>query len=169
MIRKMDYDLIWDILLRENVTHLNGAPTIMIQIVHHPNANKLPKPITCTVAGSAPTATLIARMKELNMDVCHVYGLTETYGPTTKAYHQAEWDDLSLDDRAKQLARQGHVYLVSDDVRVVDPQMRDVAWDGQEVGEIVFRGNLIMKVKNRCPSSSHVHVNMSKDGNELMG
>ncbi|KAG0223960.1 AMP-dependent synthetase and ligase [Mortierella sp. GBAus27b] len=154
MIRKIDYDLIWDILLRENVTHLNGAPTIMIQIVHHPRAIKLPKSIMCTVAGSAPTATLIARMKELNMDICHVYGLTETYGPTTKSYHQAEWDDLSLEDRAKQLARQGHVYLVSDDVRVVDSQMRDVAWDGQEVGEIVFRGNLIMKGYHNDPEAT---------------
>ncbi|KAF9354966.1 hypothetical protein BGX34_010715 [Mortierella sp. NVP85] len=154
MIRKMDYDLIWDILLKENVTHLNGAPTIMIQIVHHLKAIKLPKAIMCTVAGSAPTATLIARMKELNMDVCHVYGLTETYGPTTKAYHQTEWDDLSLDDRAKQLARQGHVYLVSDDVRVVDTQMRDTAWDGKEVGEIVFRGNLIMKGYHNDPEAT---------------
>ncbi|KAF9966990.1 hypothetical protein BGZ65_000177 [Modicella reniformis] len=107
MIRKVDYDLIWDVLRRENVTHLNGAPTIMIQIVHHPQAVKLPKPIMCTVAGSAPTATLIARMNDLNMDVCHVYGLTETYGPTTKAYHQPGWDSLSLDDRAMQLSRQG--------------------------------------------------------------
>ncbi|KAG0360779.1 hypothetical protein BGZ54_009386 [Gamsiella multidivaricata] len=142
MIRKIDYDLIWDILLKENVTHMNGAPTIMIQVVHHPRAVKLPKPINCTVAGSAPTATLIASMKELNMDICHVYGLTETYGPITKSYPQPHWDDMHLEDRAKQFARQGHVYLVSDDVRIVDSQMRDVAWDGKEVGEIVFRGNL---------------------------
>lgn len=148
MIRKVDYDQIWKILLTENVTHMNGAPTIMIQIVHHPNAVKLPKPITCTVAGSAPTATLIARMKDLNMDICHVYGLTETYGPVTKAYRQPEWEELGLDERARKLARQGHVYLVSDDVRVVDSEMKDVPWDGKQVGEIVFRGNLVMKVRN---------------------
>ncbi|KAF9108664.1 hypothetical protein BGX27_008264 [Mortierella sp. AM989] len=145
MMRKVDYDLIWKTLIQEKVTHMNGAPTIMIQIVHHPNAVKLPKPMTCTVAGSAPTATLIARMKELNMDICHVYGLTETYGPLTKSYDQLEWRDLSLEERAKKLARQGHVYLVSDDVRVVDLEMKDVAWDGKQVGEIVFRGNLVMK------------------------
>ncbi|KAF9273660.1 hypothetical protein BGZ68_001324 [Mortierella alpina] len=145
MIRKVDYDLIWKILLAENVTHMNGAPTIMIQVVHHPDAVKLPKPITCTVAGSAPTATLIARMKELNMDICHVYGLTETYGPITKSYRQQDWGALSSEDLAQKFARQGHVYLVSDDVRVVDSEMKDVAWNGRDVGEIVFRGNLVMK------------------------
>ncbi|KAF9326945.1 hypothetical protein BG006_009686 [Podila minutissima] len=154
MIRKVDYDLIWKILLTENVTHMNGAPTIMIQIVHHPNAVKLLTPITCTVAGSAPTATLIAQMKELNMDICHVYGLTETYGPVTKAYRQPEWDGLKLEDRAKKLARQGHVYLVSDDVRVVDSEMKDVAWDGKQVGEIVFRGNLVMKGYHDDPEAT---------------
>ncbi|KAF8962250.1 hypothetical protein BGZ46_001207 [Entomortierella lignicola] len=145
MMRKVDYDLIWKTFHEEKVTHMNSAPTIMIQVVHHPDAVKLPKPITCTVAGSAPTATLIARMKELNIDICHVYGLTETYGPLTKSYIQPGWDNLTLDERAKKLARQGHVYTVSDDVRVVDSEMRDVAWDGKQVGEIVFRGNLVMK------------------------
>ncbi|KAG0301803.1 hypothetical protein BGZ97_002611 [Linnemannia gamsii] len=154
MLRKVDYDQIWQTLLSEGVTHMNGAPTIMIQIVHHPLAQKLPKPITCTVAGSAPTSTLIARMKELNMDICHVYGLTETYGPITKSYPQPGFEELSLDERAKNLARQGHVYLVSDDVRVVDPRMQDVKWDGKEVGEIVFRGNLVMKGYHNDPEAT---------------
>ncbi|KAF9417838.1 hypothetical protein BGZ94_009850 [Podila epigama] len=154
MMRKIDYDLIWKTLLTERVTHLNGAPTIMIQIVHHPNAVKLPTPMTCTVAGSAPTATLIAKMKELNMDICHVYGLTETYGPVTKCYPQPEWDHLTLEERAQKLARQGHVYLVSDDVRVVDSKMNDVAWDGVQVGEIVFRGNLVMKGYHNDPEAT---------------
>ncbi|KAF9928378.1 hypothetical protein FBU30_002416 [Linnemannia zychae] len=154
MIRKIDYDYIWKLLLNEGVTHMNGAPTIMIQIVHHPQAVKLPKPITCTVAGSAPTAALIASMKELNMDICHVYGLTETYGPITKSYPQPGFDDLPLDQRAKNLARQGHVYLVSDDVRVVDSQMQDTAWDGKQVGEIVFRGNLVMKGYHNDPEAT---------------
>lgn len=150
MLRKVDYDQIWQTLLSERVTHMNGAPTIMIQIVHHPLAQKLSKPITCTVAGSAPTSTLISRMKELNMDICHVYGLTETYGPITKSYPQPGFEELPLDERAKNLSRQGHVYLVSDDVRVVNPRMQDVKWDGKEVGEIVFRGNLVMKVTQAC-------------------
>ena len=151
MIRKIDYDHIWKILKTENVTHMNGAPTIMIQIVHHPDAVKMPRSITCTVAGSAPTSTLIARMKELNLDICHVYGLTETYGPITKSYPQPGFEQLSLTERAQNLARQGHVYLVSDDVRVVDSEMKDVAWNGKDVGEIVFRGNLVMKGYHNDP------------------
>ncbi|KAI8601243.1 AMP-dependent synthetase and ligase [Dissophora ornata] len=154
MIRKIDYDQIWDLILNENVTHLNGAPTIMIQLVHNPKAVKLPKALTCTVAGSAPTATLIASMKELNMDICHVYGLTETYGPITKSYPQIEWNSLTPEERAKQFSRQGHVYLVSDDVRVVDTEMKDVAWDGKQVGEIVFRGNLVMKGYHNDPEAT---------------
>ncbi|KAF9429081.1 hypothetical protein BGZ76_001837 [Entomortierella beljakovae] len=154
MMRKVDYDLIWKSLIQHKITHMNGAPTIMIQIVHHPDAVKLPKPMTCTVAGSAPTATLIAKMKELNMDICHVYGLTETYGPLTKCYDQPEWDDLTLDERAKKLSRQGHVYLVSDDVRVIDSEMNDTAWDGKQVGEIVFRGNIVMKGYHNDPEAT---------------
>ncbi|KAI1300727.1 hypothetical protein EDD11_006017 [Mortierella claussenii] len=154
MIRKVDYDLIWKMLIQEKVTHMNGAPTIMIQTVYHPDACKLPNPITCTVAGSAPTATLIARMKELNMDICHVYGLTETYGPITKSYTQQGFDALDLNERATRLARQGHVYLVSDDVRVVDSEMQDVPWDGKHVGEIIFRGNLVMKEYHNDPDAT---------------
>ncbi|KAF9106242.1 hypothetical protein BGX27_009255 [Mortierella sp. AM989] len=154
LVRQVDYGLIWKTFFSENVTHMNGSPTVMIQIVNHPNAIKLPRPITCSVAASAPTSALIAKMTELNMDICHVYGLTETHGTMMKSYHQSEWDNLPLDERARKLARQGHVYLVSDDVRVVDSKMKDVAWDGKQIGEVVFRGNLMMKGYHKDPEAT---------------
>ncbi|KAF9902427.1 hypothetical protein BX616_001940 [Lobosporangium transversale] len=145
MLRKIDYDQIWKVMVDEKVTHLNSAPTILIQLVHNPNARKLPKTVTCIVGGSAPTATLIAKMREFGMEAAHVYGLTETYGPVVRSYYQPGFEKLSAEELAKQLARQGHVYVVSDDLRVVDSEMNDVALDGKQAGEIVFRGNLVMK------------------------
>ncbi|KAF9158520.1 hypothetical protein DFQ26_007519 [Actinomortierella ambigua] len=144
MMRKVDYDAMWKALKQEGVTHMNGAPTIMIQLVHHPEAKKFDHPITCTVAGSAPTAALIEEMQQLNMSICHVYGLTETYGPAVRNAEQLP-ADMNAQDKAKRLARQGHAYLVSDDIKVVNSKMEEVAWNGVEMGEIVFRGNLVMK------------------------
>ncbi|KAG0232363.1 hypothetical protein BGW42_008232 [Actinomortierella wolfii] len=153
MMRKVDYDAMWKALLQEGVTHMNGAPTIMIQLVHHRDARKLAHPITCTVAGSAPTAALIERMQQLNMNICHVYGLTETYGPAVRNAEMLP-DNMSAHDKAKRLARQGHAYLVSDDIKVVNSKMQEVAWNGQEVGEIVFRGNLVMKEYYNDPQAT---------------
>ncbi|KAF9977903.1 hypothetical protein BGZ73_004499 [Actinomortierella ambigua] len=144
MMRRVDYDAMWKALKHEGVTHMNGAPTIMIQLVHHPEAKALDHPITCTVAGSAPTAALIERMQQLNMNICHVYGLTETYGPAVRNAEELP-AAMSAQEKAKRLARQGHAYLVSDDIKVVDSNMKEIAWNGVEVGEIVFRGNLVMK------------------------
>ncbi|KAF9344433.1 hypothetical protein BGX26_004371 [Mortierella sp. AD094] len=154
LLRRVDYDVIWKLLLKENVTHLNGAPTIMIQITNHPLAVKIPHPVFCTVGGSAPSATLIARMKEHNMIINHCYGLTETLGAVTRSYRQPWWDDLELNELAKYTARQGHINLVSGEMRVVDSEMKDVAWDGKEIGEIVVRGNLVMKEYHDDPEAT---------------
>ncbi|KAF9097075.1 hypothetical protein BGX27_001050 [Mortierella sp. AM989] len=154
LLRKVDYDVIWKLLVKEKVTNLNGAPTIMIQITNHPLAVRLPQSVNCVVAGSAPSATLIARMKELNMIINHCYGLTETQGAATRSYLQPWWNDLELNELAKYMARQGHVHLVSGEVRVVDPEMKDVAWDGKEMGEIIVRGNLVMKEYHNDPEAT---------------
>jgi len=83
-------------------------------------------------------------MSELNLRVVHVYGLTETYGPITVSPEQEGWRDLPVTQRAKHLARQGQGYVSADLVRVVDQEMRDVAQDGQAMGEVVMRGNNVM-------------------------
>ena len=83
-------------------------------------------------------------MDELNFRVVHVYGLTETYGPTTVSPEQDDWRELSDEQRAKLLARQGQAYISADLVRVVDEDMHDVPRDGETMGEVVMRGNLVM-------------------------
>jgi len=144
-LRKVDPERIWDLLDREGVTHYNGAPTVQLAIVNHPRAHRLERPVTVTVAAAPPSPTLLARLKELNFRPVHVYGLTETYGPHTVCAWHREWDALPLEEQARLMARQGQGYALFDLVRVVDEQMRDVPRDGQTLGEVVMRGNNVMK------------------------
>jgi fatty-acyl-CoA synthase len=143
-LRAVDPDLIWDLIDHEGVTHYNGAPTVQLMILNHPRAHRLQRPVTAMVAAAPPSPTLLGRMSELNLRAVHVYGLTETYGPITVSPEQEGWRDLSITQRARHLARQGQGYLSADLVRVVDRDMRDVAQDGQAMGEVVMRGNNVM-------------------------
>jgi fatty-acyl-CoA synthase len=144
-LRKTDPDLIWELIKNEGVTHYNGAPTLQIMLVNHVKASRLDHPVTVTVAGAPPSPTLLERMKELNFRPLHVYGLTETYGPHTVCEWHPEWDNLPSDEQAKLRARQGQAYLTFDLVRVVDENMNDVPQDGTTLGEVVMRGNNVMK------------------------
>jgi fatty-acyl-CoA synthase len=143
-IRAVDPQLIWDLIDGEGVTHYNGAPTVQLMVLNHPRAHRLERPVTAMVAAAPPSPTLLARMSELNFQVVHVYGLTETYGPITVSPEQEGWHELPVAERARHLARQGQGYVSADLVRVVDEQMRDVPQDGQTMGEVVMRGNNVM-------------------------
>jgi len=143
-LRAVDPDLIWDLIDHEGVTHYNGAPTVQLMILNHPRAHRLDRPVTAMVAAAPPSPTLLGRMSELNLRVVHVYGLTETYGPITVSPEQEGWLELPVTERAQHLARQGQGYVSADLVRVVDEEMRDVAQDGQTMGEVVMRGNNVM-------------------------
>jgi fatty-acyl-CoA synthase len=144
-LRKVDPDLIWDLLEAEGITHYNGAPTVQTAIVNHPKARRLDRQVTVTVAAAPPSPTLLARLQSLNLRPVHVYGLTETYGPHTVCGWHAEWDALPVDDQARLMARQGQGYALFDLVRVVDESMRDVPMDAAALGEVVMRGNNVMK------------------------
>jgi fatty-acyl-CoA synthase len=144
-LRRVDAGAIWDLLESEGITHYNGAPTVQTAIVNHPKARRLERQVTVTVAAAPPSPTLLARLKELNLRPVHVYGLTETYGPHTVCGWHAEWDARPLDEQARLMARQGQGYALFDLVRVVDEKMGDVPRDGQTLGEVVMRGNNVMK------------------------
>jgi fatty-acyl-CoA synthase len=144
-LRRVEPGRIWELLDSEGVTHYNGAPTVQIGVVNHPGAHRLQRPVTVTVAGAPPSPTLLARLKELNFRPVHVYGLTETYGPHTVCEWRSEWDALPDEERARVAARQGQAYLNFDLVRVVDGEMRDVRQDGETLGEVIMRGNNVMK------------------------
>ena len=144
-VRAIDPDRVWDVIREEGVTHLNAAPTVLISLANSPEARPLDRPFTATTAGAPPSPTIIRQMTELGMDIVHVYGLTETYGPHTVNEWQPAWADESADTVARFRARQGVAYLVADPIRVVDGEMRDVSRDGATMGEVVMRGNNVMK------------------------
>ena len=144
-LRKVDPAVIWELLEREGVTHFNGAPTVHLGLVTHPSAHRLEREVTVTIGGAPPSPTLLARMSALNFRPVHVYGLTETYAPYTVCERQEAWADLPDDERARRLGRQGVHNIVSDPIRVVDEQLRDVPRDGETMGEVVMRGNNVMK------------------------
>src|SRR5438309_1589186 len=144
-LRRVDPGRIWEMLDTMGVTHYNGAPTVHIGVVNHPTAHRLDRSVTATVAGAPPSPTLLAKLKELNFRPVHVYGLTETYGPHTVCGWHPEWDARPLDEQARLAARQGQGYVAFDLVRVVDEKMNDIPRDGQALGEVVMRGNNVMK------------------------
>src|SRR5947209_6779191 len=143
-LQAVDPDLVWQLIDEEGVTHFNGAPTVQLMIINHPKAHGLEQQVTAMVAASPPSPTLLARMAELNFRIVHVYGLTETYGPITVCPSQEGWEELSVEQRAKLLARQGQAYPSADLIRVVDPDMQDISRDGETMGEVVMRGNNVM-------------------------
>jgi fatty-acyl-CoA synthase len=145
MLPKIDYDKVWKHLIHNKVTHYNAAPTVQIAVVNHPHARKLDTLVRTTVAGSPPTPTVIAKLRSLNIEPIHVYGLTETYGPCTICQWQPDWDTLAPQQLSKLVARQGHGYIANEQVRVVDEHMNTVPSDGKSMGEVVFRGNIVMK------------------------
>jgi fatty-acyl-CoA synthase len=97
-------------------------------------------------AAAPPPASVIASIEAMGISITHVYGLTEVYGPAVVCAEKPSWRELSVDDRANLKARQGVAYELEEDVRVLDPETgQPVPWDGQTLGEIVFRGNIVMK------------------------
>jgi fatty-acyl-CoA synthase len=143
-LRQVDPAEIWDLVESEGVTHLNGAPTVLISMANHPAARPFGRPFVITTAGAPPSPTIIRQMTELGADLIHVYGLTETYGPYTICEVQESWSDETPDERIRLLARQGVSYIGADPIRVVNEDMNDVARDGETMGEVVMRGNNVM-------------------------
>jgi len=144
-LRAVDPGEIWSLIRSKGVTHLNAAPTVLIGMVNHPDAGQLERPLTVTTAGAPPSPSLIEAMGDLGADIIHVYGLTETYGPHTVCELQPGVAGMSGSERASFMSRQGVSYVVADPTRVVDDSMADVTKDAEVMGEVVMRGNNVMK------------------------
>ena len=147
-LRKVDPKRITDLIAEEGVTHFSGAPIVLNGLVNLPADQKrvFDHPVKVTTAGAAPPASVIAGVEKLGIEVTHVYGLTEVYGPVTVCAWREAWNELPLETRAKIKARQGVRYHMLEALCVADPvTLEPVAKDGQTIGEILMRGNNVMK------------------------
>jgi fatty-acyl-CoA synthase len=145
-LRRVDAAAILHALDTEGVTHLCGAPIIMGLIMNSPGVQKRARTVHMMTAGASPPAAIIEGMERLNFDICHVYGLTECYGPNTVCEWHEEWDALPADQRATLKARQGVPYVVQEALMVADPTILEpVPKDGATMGELMMRGNVLMK------------------------
>jgi fatty-acyl-CoA synthase len=153
-LRQIEAERVWDLLESEGITHYNGAPTVQIMLVNSPRARRMEREVVVTIAGAPPSPTLLATLRDLNFRPVHVYGLTETYGPTTVTEWHSEWDGLSPEQQAAWMATQGQAYVTSDLVRVVDEEGVDVPRDGETMGEVVMRGNIVMKEYHDDPEAT---------------
>jgi fatty-acyl-CoA synthase len=134
----------WRGLLEQGVTHLCAAPTVVVTLLDAPQARPCPEPVRLFIGGAPPAPALLTRAAELNIAVTHLYGLTETYGPLAVCAWNPAWDAAPPAEQARLRARQGVGTVVSQPLRVVDEEMRDVPRDGATLGEIVMRGNNVM-------------------------
>ncbi len=137
-IPKIEPAQVWELFNSPGDWHFCAAPTVLIMLVNDSHAAPLERPVTLFTAGAPPSPTIINTMQELNFQLDHVYGLTETYGPFTINVSPAGAD-------AQQRARQGFPNLVAGEVRVVDENLEDVPPDAATMGEVVMRGNVVMK------------------------
>jgi acyl-CoA synthetase (AMP-forming)/AMP-acid ligase II len=153
-LRKLDPPGVWRLIEQEGVTHFNGAPTVLTMLAHDPAARPASRPIRVCTGGAPPSPTLLARMASLNVDVMHLYGLTETFGPIVVCDWRPEWNELSIQDAARIKARQGVGNVISVALRVVDGEGSDVPPDGQTMGEILLRGNNVMAGYYRDPEAT---------------
>ncbi|MGZ3411676.1 MAG: acyl-CoA synthetase [Xanthobacteraceae bacterium] len=153
-LRQVRAAAMYDAIANHKVTHLCGAPIVMAALLNAPASEKKPLPhaVNFATAAAPPPEAVLAAMKEAGFNVTHVYGLTEVYGPAVvNDWHDA-WDKLSGPEQAAKKARQGVRYPVLETLDVLDPDtMRPVPHDGETMGEVMFRGNVVMKgyLKNK--------------------
>ena len=145
-LRRFDGPIILDAIARHGVTHLCGAPIVMRMMVEAAKGTPLPRPVRMMTAASAPPPATLQAIEAIGVRVSHVYGLTEVYGPAVHCPWPPEADALEGAGRAARLARQGVAYPVQERASVLDPDtMEPVPHDGETIGEIMMRGNQVMK------------------------
>ncbi|MBV9219312.1 MAG: acyl-CoA synthetase [Methylobacteriaceae bacterium] len=154
-LRQVRAARIYELMAKHGVTHMCGAPIVMSTILNAPGAEKkrLPRTVEFFTAAAPPPEAVLAAMKAAGFNVTHLYGLTETYGPAVVNDWHVEWDELPAAEQAAMKARQGVRYLPLEALDVMDPQtMTPVPADGAAMGEVMFRGNVVMKgyLKNKA-------------------
>jgi fatty-acyl-CoA synthase len=147
-LRKVDPAKIFELIAKHDVTHMSGAPIVYNTLINAPDAPKgaAVRPVAGLIAGAAPPVAVLEGAERIGIKLTHVYGLTEVYGPASVCAEQPGWDELPADQRAQLKRRQGVAYPLQEGVTVLNPEtMREVPHDGATIGEVMFRGNIVMK------------------------
>ena len=156
-LRKVEAAAMVDAIKTHGVTHYCGAPIVHGLLVNASEELKrgLPTGVKAMVAGAAPPASMIEGMGRIGFDITHVYGLTETYGPAAVCAKHPEWSALAIEEQVRRNGRQGVAYLLEEGMTVLDPHtLEPVPWDGETMGEIMFRGNIVMKGYLKNPKAT---------------
>ena len=156
-LRQVRSGTIWTAMANEGVTHMCGAPIVMSLLVDAPDSEKrtLPQTVQFFTAAAPPPESVLAQMKAAGFDVTHLYGLTETYGPAVVNDWHADWSEMPAADQARMKARQGVRYLPLEGLTILDPDtLLPVPHDGQTMGEVMFRGNVVMKGYFKNPTAT---------------
>jgi fatty-acyl-CoA synthase len=154
---RVDPALIYPLIRRHGVTHLCGAPVVLNLLANAPAAVKVAfdRRVRVITGGAAPPSAIIAAMENSGFDVAHLYGLTETFGPALVAAPQADWPSLGHEERTRRIARQGVPTVALADIKVADPaSMAAVPADATTIGEVMLRGNSVMKGYLKNPSAT---------------
>jgi fatty-acyl-CoA synthase len=147
----------YDAIADHGVTHLCGAPIVMSTLLDAPETEKrdFEQTVSFNTAAAPPPESVLSQMAEAGFEVVHLYGLTETYGPAVVNEWHSEWDALDPTHRISMKARQGVRYNALEDLTVLDPEtMEPVPSDGETIGEVMFRGNIVMKGYLKNPQAS---------------
>jgi len=147
-LRKVDPTKIFELIGKHRVTHMCGAPIVYNTLINAADAPKGPsaRAVVGLIAGAAPPVAVLEGAERIAIKLTHVYGLTEVYGPASVCAEQPGWDELDAEQRAQLKRRQGVSYPLQEAVTVLDPEtMREVPRDGETIGEVMFRGNIVMK------------------------
>jgi fatty-acyl-CoA synthase len=156
-LRAVKADAIFDAIKRHKVTNLCGAPIVLSLMANADDALKsgIEHQVNIMTAAAAPPPAILEAMARLNFKVTHAYGLTETYGPAVVCAWHDEWDELPVTEQAEMKARQGVRYPMLEKLVVMDPEtMQPVPRDGETIGEIMFRGNIVMKGYLKNPTAT---------------
>jgi fatty-acyl-CoA synthase len=156
-LRDVDPALIFPMIEEHGVTHMCGAPVVLSTLIHAPDdvKRRFDHVVEIATGGAAPPSAVIADMEAMGFRVTHLFGMTECYGPSTVCVWQPEWSELPPDERAALMARQGVRYMTLEDQDIIDPQtMEPVPADGQTMGELMLRGNTVMKGYLKNPEAT---------------
>ncbi|MGM4918190.1 acyl-CoA synthetase [Tardiphaga sp. 813_E8_N1_3] len=147
-LRKVDPTKIFALMREHGVTHMSGAPIVYNTLINAPDAPVYSGGplVQGSIAGAPPPMAVLSGAEKIGIKLTHVYGLTEVYGPASVCAEQPGWDALPADERAQLKRRQGVPYHLQEGVTVIDPEtMQEVPRDGETIGEVMFRGNIVMK------------------------